>query len=99
MRYQQRDIVERIAAGSADDIFAEAQLEPLAFKSGVLYIADSLVSFDCSIASVTECGANALLLLSVNEGTTITAGEPLIRYNRQYGRLMELTAGHDSYPV
>jgi flavin reductase (DIM6/NTAB) family NADH-FMN oxidoreductase RutF len=98
-RYEQREIVEHIATSSAQDVFAEAALEPLEFASGALYFADSLVAFDCSIESVTECGASALLLLSVNEAVTFAAGEPLLRYNRQYGRLMELTAGHDSYPV
>jgi flavin reductase (DIM6/NTAB) family NADH-FMN oxidoreductase RutF len=98
-RYEQRYMVERIATSSAADVFAEGAMEPLAFASGVHYFADSLVAFDCSIESVTECGASALLLLRVNEAVTFAAGEPLLRYNRQYGRLMELTAGHDSYPV
>jgi len=98
-RYEQREMVEKIATSSATDVFVDAALEPLAFDSGVLYFAESLVAFDCSIASVTECGASALLSLSVNDAVVLSSGEPLIRYNRQYGRLMELSAGHDSYPV
>jgi flavin reductase (DIM6/NTAB) family NADH-FMN oxidoreductase RutF len=98
-RYEQRDLVEQLATSNATDVFAQALLEPLSFASGVLYFAESLVAFDCSIQSVTECGASVLLLLSVNDAVTLSTGEPLIRYNRQYGRLMQQSAGHDDYPV